>query len=67
MKRMKRLQPLGPAQLDYGVGKVSYLNLPRAEIGCCQHGYHYTIYCLSVNQDKVTLSKGGKFCFGTDS
>ena len=28
----------GPAQPDCGVGKVSYL--PRAEIGCCRHGYH---------------------------
>ena len=31
----------GPAQPDCVVGNVSYL--PRAEIGCCQHGCHYTI------------------------
>ena len=33
-----RADAAGPAQPDCGVGKVSYL--PRAEIGCCQHGYH---------------------------
>ena len=38
--------------------------------GCsCAAGVllYHMIYCLSVNQDKLKLSKGGNFCFGTDS